>query len=150
MKSMWLHISCLWSLLHNCLLFGLPYSKSASKGSVSRQSVEVVKNGMSGRIWKQIPMTVRGKTPGEKVEDGTGFKVESRGEAVYQGTLTGRALSCWESKWGFRKQYWKRLPETPVKGKTIRDPQEGSAHSGDQPLWVFLLYVLNLQTWQGN
>jgi hypothetical protein len=49
---------------------------------------------MSGRIWKQVPITVRGKTPGIKVEDGTGFKAESRDEAVYQGTLTGKALSC--------------------------------------------------------
>jgi hypothetical protein len=49
---------------------------------------------MSGRLWKQRPMTVRGKTLRVKVEDGTGFKAESRDKAVYPGTLAGKALSC--------------------------------------------------------
>jgi hypothetical protein len=53
-----------------------------------------VENGKGGRYWKQYPMTVRGKTLGAKVEDGTGFKAELRGEAVYQRTSARKALSC--------------------------------------------------------
>jgi hypothetical protein len=53
---------------------------------------------MSGRVWKQKPMSGRGKTPRVKVEDGTGFKAELRDKAVYQRTSSGKALSCCESK----------------------------------------------------
>jgi hypothetical protein len=47
---------------------------SGSKGPLRKQTVEALRKGMSGRIWKQIPRPLRGKTSGVKVEDGTGFK----------------------------------------------------------------------------
>jgi hypothetical protein len=37
-------------------------------------------------------MPARGNTPRVRVEDGSGFKVESRGEAVYQRTSSGKVF----------------------------------------------------------
>jgi hypothetical protein len=65
---------------------------TASKGSVRRKTAEAVKNGMGGRLWKQSSMSGRGKTPGGKVEGGTGFKTWPRGKVVHQGTLARQAF----------------------------------------------------------
>lgn len=70
----------------------------------------------------------REKTPGAKVEGGTGFKSMWRHSGVYQRTVWGKASSCCESKGGSRKWSWVKpdSPETPQTGETVRNPKEGS------------------------
>jgi hypothetical protein len=77
-------------------------------------------------------MAMKGKTPWEKVEDGTGFKAGRRQTAVYQRTGSGKASGC-EKQIEVSKAGMKAPPETPGPGETVRDPEKESAYAGEVP-----------------
>jgi hypothetical protein len=79
-------------------------------------------------------MAMKEKTPREKVEGGTGFKVEKRFKTVYQRIVTGIASSRSKTGWRFRKRVLKAPPETPVTGETVKDPEKESVYAGEEAL----------------
>lgn len=79
-------------------------------------------------------MAMEGKTPREKVEGGTGFKVEKRFKTVYQRIVTGKASSRSKTGWRSRKRVLKAPPETPVTGETVKDPEKESVYAGEEAL----------------
>jgi hypothetical protein len=64
---------------------------SKGKGLHRRQTAGALRKGMGGRDPKGPPMTVKGNSPGAKVEDGTGLKVVRRQATVCQGIQAGLA-----------------------------------------------------------
>jgi hypothetical protein len=66
-------------------------------------------------------MSTRGNTPRVRVEGGTGFKAESRGEAVYQRTFSGKGNIVNKTIFA-TKAVRKQLPETPGEGGNHQGP----------------------------
>lgn len=122
----------------SCL--SLSFGENSERGEYKIHSwIESLKADLYKRSWPDLyydcmvkarPQFPGEKTPGAKVEGGTGFKPLWRHRGVYQRTVWGKASSCCESKGGSRK--WIRVkpgtPETPQAGEIVRNPKEGSTH----------------------
>jgi len=79
---------------------------------------------------KVSPQLPGGKSPGAKVEDGTGFKPVWRHSGVYQRTGRGKASVAEKAKGGLESELGNtREPETPLSGEIVRNPKEGSAQN---------------------
>jgi hypothetical protein len=106
---------------------------SICKGLRKKKAAETVQNGMSGNLRKCKLKFTKGKTPGVKVEDGTGFKVFAEKQDCIPKDFRRKSRKSLRKRMAVTKVDALHSPETPTEGEIVRNPKEGSTYSGDRP-----------------